>query len=123
MPPRGASMLLLIDEAGPIGVADVARRLRFSHPLIVRMAQTFAESGLIKVSKDPGDGRRKQLVVTELGHAEAEALRQLNTQLAHLFGQLFEELGCDIIDLLDRFDTALRDRSINNRLSSRGEGS
>lgn len=37
VPPRGASMLLMLDERGPIGVVEIAQRLGLSHPLIVRM--------------------------------------------------------------------------------------
>ncbi len=116
VPPRGASMLLLIDQLSPIGVAEISRRLRLSHPLIVRMAQTFVDAGLVTVAKDQHDGRRKHLIATEQGQAEAEALRDLNRQLARVFDTLFAELGCDIISLLDQLDAALRARTINARL-------
>jgi DNA-binding MarR family transcriptional regulator len=117
VPPRGASMMLLIDQMSPIGVAEISRRLRLSHPLIVRMAQTFVDAGLITVLKDPHDGRRKQLIATQRGHAEAEAFRELNGQLSVVFDELFAELGCDIIGLLDKLEAALKARSINARLS------
>ncbi|WP_300974264.1 MarR family transcriptional regulator [Sphingomonas sp. LHG3406-1] len=117
VPPRGASMLLLIDEAGPIGVAEIARRLRLSHPLIVRMAQAFVEADLIEVTKDPGDGRRKQLIVTGRGQTEATVLRDLNSKLATAFDQLFAELGCDLIEILNQLDAALTAQPLSVRLS------
>ena len=119
VPPRGASMLLLIDEQAPIGVVEVSRRLRLSHPLIVRMARQFEDVGLVTVRKDPDDSRRKQLFVTEKGREEAAALRAFNVRTAAMLGALFEEIGCDLIATLDRLDAALAATPIARRLSLR----
>lgn len=61
VPPRGASMLLLIDARESIGVVEIARHLRLSHPLIVRMAQRFEELGLVTILAHPDDARRQML--------------------------------------------------------------
>lgn len=118
VPPRSASMLLLVDEEGPIGVVDIARRLRLSHPLIVRMAQQLEALGLVAVERNPRDARRKQLVPTDRGRREAAALRRLNLRLAAAFAALFEEIGCDLVAILDRADAALAARPMHERLST-----
>jgi DNA-binding MarR family transcriptional regulator len=118
VPPRGASMLLLIDEQTPIGIVEISRRLRLSHPLIVRMARQFEALGLVSIGQDPHDARRKQLNPTNKGQAEAKALRDFNSRLAALFGQLFAEIDCDLITMLDRLDAALGASPVGNRLSS-----
>jgi DNA-binding MarR family transcriptional regulator len=125
VPPRGASMLLVINDEGPIGVVEISRRLQLSHPLIVRMAQRFEELGLVSVKKDSADARRKQLVATEKGRAEAKSLHRFNRQLATAFGELFSEIDCDVIELLDRLDAALGATPIPERLRNpkSGEGS
>lgn len=125
VPPRGASMLLVINDEGPIGVVEISRRLQLSHPLIVRMAQRFEELGLVSVKKDSADARRKQLVATEKGRAEAKSLQRFNRQLATAFGELFSEIDCDVIELLDRLDAALGATPIPERLRNpkSGEGS
>ena len=117
IPPRGASMLLLIDGAGPIGVVEVSRRLRLSHPLIVRMARQFEELGLVTSEKDSHDSRRKQLVTTAKGHGEAETVRGFNTRVSAMFGELFGDIGCDVIEALDRLDAALAAVPIDRRLA------
>jgi DNA-binding MarR family transcriptional regulator len=117
VPPRGASMLLLVDERAPIGVVEISRRLHLSHPLIVRMARRFEILGLIRIEKDPGDARRKRLVPTDKGQAEAKAVRRLNARLTAMFGELFAEIDCDFIMMLDRLDAALDATSIGRRLS------
>lgn len=118
VPPRGASMLLLIDAEAPIGVVEISRRLKLSHPLIVRMAQRFEAAGLVAVEKDAGDARRKRLVPTAKGKAEAQALREFNRRLAAMFGELFDEVGCDLVAILDRFEVALAAAPVERRLQS-----
>ena len=117
IPPRGASMLLLIDEAGPIGVVEVSRRLRLSHPLIVRMARQFEALGLVTSEKDLQDSRRKQLVSTAKGHDEAQTLRAFNIRVSAMFADLFADIGCDVIETLDRLDAALAATPVEQRLA------
>ncbi len=117
-----ASMLLLVDEQAPIGVAEISRRLQLSNPMIVRIAQRFKELGLVRIEEDPGDARRKRLIPTNKGKAEAKALRGFNIRIAEMFGEAFAEIGCDLIAMLDRLDGAVAAISINKRLSKPGVG-
>lgn len=116
VPPRGASMLMLVDEQAPIGVVEISRRLRLSHPLIVRMAQQLVKLELVRIEDDQDDARRKQLITTGKGHAEAKTLRAFNTRIAAMFDQLFTEIDCDVIAMLDRFDAALAALPLDKRL-------
>jgi DNA-binding MarR family transcriptional regulator len=117
VPPRGASMLLLIDEQASIGVVEISRRLRLSHPLIVRMAQRFQALGLVGIDEDPSDARRKRLALTDKGRSEAKALRVFNARTAEMFGRLFVEIDCDLLPVLDRLDAALDETPIEQRLA------
>jgi DNA-binding MarR family transcriptional regulator len=116
VPPRGASMLLLLDEEQPLGVVDIARALRLSHPLIVRMAKQFEALGLVEITTDPGDARKRLLVPTENGRIEAGKLRRFNTQLSAMFDSLFAEIDFLMIAGLDRLDAALASVPISSRL-------
>ncbi|MGR6330002.1 MarR family winged helix-turn-helix transcriptional regulator [Sphingomonas sp. XXL09] len=118
VPPRGASMLLMLDEHGSIGVVEIARRLRLSHPLIVRMAQRFEELGLVSIEVDPEDARRRRLITTEKARREAAAIRAFNKRLAAMFDALFAEIECNLPLVLDRFDAALDAEPIAKRLAA-----
>lgn len=117
VPPRGASMLLLIDEHESIGVVEIARRLRQSHPLIVRMVQRFEELGLVTIVADPEDARRRSLVLTEKAYREAKMIRAFNVRVNAMFDALFAEIGCPLMTVLDRLDAALDATSIAERMS------
>ena len=118
VPPRGASMLLLIDERGAIGVVEIAHRLRLSHPRIVRMAQRFKELGLVEIEDDPDDARRRQLVTTEKARREAAAIRAFNARLSTVFDQLFAEVDSPLVAVLDRLDAALDANPIAARMAA-----
>lgn len=118
VPPRGASMLLMIDERGAIGVVEIAQRLRLSHPLIVRMTQRFEQLGLVKIKGDPDDARRRRLVPTGKGRREAEAIRSFNARLAVMFDALFAEIDSPLVAVLDRLDSALEIASIAARMAA-----
>ena len=118
VPPRGASMLLLIVDQQAIGVVEIARKLRLSHPLIVRMAKRFEALGLVTIDVDPDDARRRRLVPTDKAHREATVVRALHVRLNSLFDALFAEIDCPVIAMLDRLDAALDAVSIAERLAS-----
>lgn len=118
VPPRGASMLLLIDEQRQIGVMEISRRLRLSHPLIVRMAREFEERGLVEIGADPLDGRRRILSPTKKARREATALRAFNADLNAMFDGLFSEIDASLIGVLDRFDAELAASPIPPRLAA-----
>lgn len=118
VPPRGASMLLLIDEQQQIGVVEISRRLRLSHPLIVRMAREFQERGLIEINADPSDGRRRVLSPTDKARQEAAALRAFNANLNAMFDDVFADIGVSLISILDRFDAQLDALPIPVRLAN-----
>jgi DNA-binding MarR family transcriptional regulator len=118
VPPRGSSMMLLIDEEGPIGIVEVSRRLRLSHPLIVRMARRFTQAGLATLKLDSGDGRRRLLAATAKGREQAAKIRAFNSRLATVFDSLFAEIDCPLIAVLERLDRALEAVPIAERLSA-----
>lgn len=118
VPPRGASMLLLIVERKQIGVVEISRSLRLSHPLIIRMAREFQELGLVEVNADPSDGRRRILSPTDKGHHEAAMLMAFNAELNALFDSLFADIDASLTEVLDRFDAQLEASPIPARLAA-----
>jgi DNA-binding MarR family transcriptional regulator len=116
VPPRGASMMLLIDQEGPIGVVEISRRLRLSHPLIVRMVQRFVTAGLATIDADAQDARRRLVVATDKGRKQAAKIRAFNDRLGMALEALFAEIDCPMVEVLDRLDAALEATPIAQRL-------
>ena len=109
-PARALSTLLLLDREGPLGVTEIAARLRLSHPLLIRMTGQLAGQGLIAFAADPKDARRRPATLTAKGRAEAERIRAAAAVLDRAYAELFAEIGADLVDLAGRVEAAcLRD--------------
>ena len=62
-----SSVLARLERFGPATSSDLAREDRISPQSMGVTVATLLERGLIKRSKDPGDGRRIVLSITEVG--------------------------------------------------------
>jgi MarR family transcriptional regulator, organic hydroperoxide resistance regulator len=69
------NVLRVIDTQGPIGQAEVARRLLVTAPVVTRLATTLAEGGLLVRRPDPKDRRAVKLALTPAGRRRARAMR------------------------------------------------
>lgn len=117
-PARSGSTLLLLREAGPMGVTEIAYRLRLSHPLIIKLTAAMAAEGLVRDESDPGDNRRRLIALTGKGEAEAARLLAFSAALARTFAAMFAEAGADLFDALGRFEAAAEARPIRDRLEA-----
>lgn len=116
IPGRSGSTLLLLAKQGPLPVTEIARQLRFTHPLIVRMTGMLVEAGLATAQQDPRDLRRKLIALTARGKQCAARLHALNHHVAAAYLRLFDEIDADLIALLDQLESALARRGIADRV-------
>jgi DNA-binding MarR family transcriptional regulator len=117
-PPKAGSTLLLLAEAGPLSVTEIATRLRLTHPLIVKLARELEALGLVRADQDPADGRRRPLSLTQAGRAQAARLGDVNHALARAYGELFAEAGANALAAVEQLEAALRGRSLLTRLAA-----
>jgi DNA-binding MarR family transcriptional regulator len=72
------------DERGPT-IRDAAEYLNTRHHSVVGLVDRAERSGLLRRSRDPGDGRAVRLRLTELGEERIAQLSQLHlAELARL---------------------------------------
>jgi len=115
-PARSLSTILLL-EAGPLGVTELAARLRLSHVLMIGLVKRLEELGFVTLERDPADARRRPAQLTRLGEAEAQRARRAVTFLDRAFAQLFDEIGLDLLLATERSEKACRRKSFGRRLS------
>jgi DNA-binding MarR family transcriptional regulator len=115
-PARAGSTLLLLRREGVLGLTEIARRIRFSHPLVIKLVAELLEAGLVREQTDPADQRRRLLRLTAAGQRQAERLEDLLAIIAATYADLFAETGIDLLAGLERLDVALARRSLDERL-------
>ncbi|HEX8571111.1 MAG TPA: MarR family transcriptional regulator [Caulobacteraceae bacterium] len=116
VPPRALSTMMLLDETGPQGVTQIARRLRFTHPLMIELTRALEAKGFVSARTDPADARRRLLELTPSGRAAAGQIRERLQTLEAFYKSLFDEIGVDLLDAVERLETAARKRPLIERI-------
>lgn len=120
-PARSLSTLLLLDEAGPLGVTELAGWLRLTHPLLIRMTAALEAQGLIIFAPDARDARRRPAKLTAEGMVEVARVKAAVGVLDHAYSELFDEVGADFLDLVARVEAACLREDFKSRLHRAAE--
>jgi DNA-binding MarR family transcriptional regulator len=115
-PPRTTSTLLALDEQGPLGIVEIAKLLRQSHPLVINWVKQLQDHGLIKTQADRGDGRRTVVALTAKGVAEVRQIRKALTRMGETSQALMDEAAPGLFDALWRMEQACRREPFADRL-------
>ena len=112
-PMARAAYLLLnrLDKEGPMGVKALAASMGIDSSTVTRQVAPLVDTGLVKRTSHPEDGRAVVLQLSPRGQARLEEVRssrrQLMAELTHDWAPEEREEFCT---LLTRFNTALSDR-------------
>jgi DNA-binding MarR family transcriptional regulator len=115
-PPRTTSTLLALDEQGPLGIVEIAKLLRQSHPLVINWVKQLQNHGLIKTQADTGDGRRTVVALTAKGVAEVRQIRKALSRMDETSQALMDEAAPGLFDALWRMEQACRHEPFADRL-------
>lgn len=70
------NVLRIIHTQGPVGQAEIARRLMVSAPVVTRLVSGLVDLGLVERTQDPEDRRAVRLVLTGSGRRKSLAMRK-----------------------------------------------
>lgn len=115
-PSRAASTVLLLGERARISAADLAKALDQPHQLITQRVDLLIELGIVSRAGDPGDARRRILVLTAKGKRQFKALKARLTLAEAAFAALSAEIGCDLLDATRSAIAALGRSSVLERV-------
>ncbi|MCZ2527680.1 MarR family transcriptional regulator [Streptomyces sp. SCUT-3] len=108
---RAAYLLLnRLDREGPMGVKALAEGMGIDSSTVTRQVAPLVESGLVKRTTHPEDGRAVVLELSSRGTERLEEVRASRRELMEvLVGDWADEDRTVFCDLLTRFNTALSD--------------
>ena len=109
---RAAYLLLnRLDKEGPMGVKALAASMGIDSSTVTRQVAPLVDTGLVKRTSHPEDGRAVVLQLSPRGQSRLEEVRssrrQLMAELTHDWEPEEREAFCS---LLTRFNTALSSR-------------
>ena len=115
VPARAMSTMMLLRQA-PLGVTQLAARLRLTHPLMIKLVAMLEAGGFVTTEQDPRDARRRPVSLTALGRAEAERIERALDVMDRAFEELCQEAGCDLLAALTAMEKANRAEPLERRL-------
>jgi DNA-binding MarR family transcriptional regulator len=105
------NVLRIIHADGPTTLADVARRLLVSAPVVTRLASGLVDAGLVERARDPRDRRSVRLTLTRRGRRRAAAMRRdLEAAAAELVEPLPADRRAAVAAALDELEVLLPGR-------------
>jgi DNA-binding MarR family transcriptional regulator len=116
---RAAYLLLnRLDNEGPMGVKALAASMGIDSSTVTRQVAPLVDTGLVKRTSHPEDGRAVVLQLSPRGAARLEEVRSSRRQLmAELTDDWAPEEREAFCTLLTRFNTALSSRMASAGLS------
>jgi len=107
------NVLRIIHGGGPMGPAEIARRLLVSPPVVTRLAAGLVDAGLVARERDPVDRRAVLLSLTAAGRRRAAAMRRdLLAAAAELIEPLPEERRAAVASALEELQVLLPERNL-----------
>ncbi|RED16738.1 DNA-binding MarR family transcriptional regulator [Parasphingopyxis lamellibrachiae] len=106
-PGRSVSVMLFLLKHGEASIADMARRDGQSHQLVASRIGPLEKLGLLAVSVDPDDERRKLCRLTSDGRADAKIVERVSREVARTLSTLNQELGFDLMDAIELAEKSL----------------
>ena len=116
---RWTSTYQLLFSEGPLGITDLADRLRLTHPAIIGITDAMREEGLVSEARDRHDGRRRMIALTARARALDGELRALWKALADVQDERFAAAGVDIVALLDTLEDEMTRRPLTAEVLER----
>ena len=85
-------VLRVLGEGGALDATTVADRACVLLPSLTRIAKTLGDAGWLVSTKDPGDGRKSRLALTEQGRA---VLNEAAPESAAVYSAIEAAIGAD----------------------------
>ncbi|MDE1468494.1 MarR family winged helix-turn-helix transcriptional regulator [Aurantiacibacter sp. D1-12] len=115
IPVEGSSTLHAIAPGTSASLTEIAATLGQSHQLIAQRIGKLLALELAEKRADPNDGRRSEYILTPAGEEQWHRLDTLMQTIAKVNQRLFAEIGCDLVEGLDRALTALAKEDYQSR--------
>lgn len=114
--PRWFPIVSALSEYGFLSVGDLADLIGVSHAAVSQLRVELANARLIRSKADPSDGRRQLIALTPSGRRQVRMLRPIWDAITEATIELCIEAAPDLLNAIDRIETALREKSMQRRV-------
>jgi len=119
--PRFFAVFYLVKDNPGLTVTEIAHHIGISQPAVTQILNPMIKKNLVKVSKDKIDTRKKIITLSKKGEALLPALVPLWKDFESAITEMFQELNINILDILERTENALDEKSIYSRVTDKAK--
>ena len=95
-----SSTMQFLNRQDGASLADIARALSLPHQLVAQRIDKLRKLDLVEGRADKTDRRRTEYHLNDEGRDQAQRLRQCMEDMAHIYGDLYKEIECDLAQKL-----------------------
>jgi DNA-binding MarR family transcriptional regulator len=117
--PRWTSTFLLLEREGALPVTAIAKRLRLTHPAIIKITNAMIEAGLVANTADAADDRRRLLRLTPRARRLSSRLHRIWEAVTDAQREIFTQAGCNVLDVIGRLEGQLTRKPLARRVAHR----
>lgn len=114
-----SSTLLFLYNNKNTTLTDIALDLNLPHQLIAKRVKKLLKLNLIKKQTDTKDKRRTFIKLTSEGKKQSILLQKCMNDMAIVYQELYQEIGCDLPKFLECAINALNKKTIIERFESK----
>jgi DNA-binding MarR family transcriptional regulator/GNAT superfamily N-acetyltransferase len=109
---RWFPVLRFLRDVGPTTVTEVASAIGQTHSAVSQLADRLVEAGMVVRQRDPRDGRRSVLALTDAGDAALGALGPVWLSIRRGMAQSMGAKGLALLQAIDDCEQALEERPL-----------
>lgn len=109
---RWFPVLRFLRDVGPTTVTDVAVAIGQTHSAVSQLADRLVEAGMVVRQRDPQDGRRSVLALTDAGERALGALGPVWLAIRRGMAESMGPRGIALLDAIDGCEQALASRPL-----------
>jgi DNA-binding MarR family transcriptional regulator/GNAT superfamily N-acetyltransferase len=117
--PRFFAVFYLLKDYPALSVTEIANHIGISQPAVTQILNSMIKKNLVKMIKDKVDTRKKIITISKKGESMLPQLLPLWKDFEGGVGEIFEQSDINILDVLDKLENALDEKSIFERVTER----
>lgn len=114
--PRWFPVFRCIAACGPIGITEIAQAVGITHPAVNQIEQELSAAGLLTITADTRDKRRRLLKLSTKGKRLGEELKKTWSYTHAAISDAVEESEANLLTAILAFERALEQEGLLSRM-------
>ncbi|MBX7046347.1 MAG: bifunctional helix-turn-helix transcriptional regulator/GNAT family N-acetyltransferase [Ignavibacteria bacterium] len=114
--PRFFAVFYLLKDNPSLSVTEIANHIGISQPAVTQILNGMLKKNLVRIVKDKVDTRKKLIMISKKGEAMLPQLLPLWKDFESGIGEMFDSMGINILEILDKVESALDEKSVYERV-------